>query len=157
MKKLFAAILVGSLLMAFNPIHAQVKFQVNITSQPVWGPAGYDHVEYYYIPDIDAYYCVPKHQYVYMQGNRWIFSASLPGRYRNFDLYHSYKVVENEPKPYMHHDADKVKYGKFRGQKDQAVIRDSHDQKYWAIKGHPDHNKWQKQHEHDNDHDHGRH
>jgi hypothetical protein len=151
MKKFVSALLIGSFILAFNTSQAQVKLEINIGSQPVWGPTGYDHAEYYYFPDIDAYYCVPKHQYVYMQGSRWVFSASLPSRYHDFDLYHSYKVVENEPRPYLHHDADKVKYGKFRGHKDQAVIRDSHEEKYFQVKDHPEHNKWAKQHEHDHD------
>lgn len=157
MKKILAALLIASFVLAFNSSQAQVRFQINIGSQPVWGPVGYDHVEYYYIPDIDAYYYVPRHQYVYYRGDRWVFSNSLPGRYRDFDLYHSYKVVENEPRPYMHHDADKVKYGKFRGRHDQGVIRDSHEEKYWEIRDHPEHDKWRRNHEHDRDHDHGRH
>jgi len=97
---------------------------------------------------------VPKHQYVYQQGNRWVFAASLPARYHDFDLYHSYKVVENEPRPYMHHDADKVKYENQRSQR-SGRYQDSHEEKYYVIKDHPEHNKWAKQHEHD--HDHGKH
>jgi hypothetical protein len=157
MKKIVATLLIGSLIMAFNSTQAQVKFQINIGSQPVWGPTGYDHVEYYYIPDIDAYYYVPRHQYVYWRGNHWVYAASLPGRYHDFDLYHSYKVVVNEPRPYLHHDADKVRYGKFRGRHDQAVIRDSRDQRYFVIKEHPEHERWRKDHEHDHDRDHDRH
>ena len=37
---------------AFQIVSAQVKvgFSVNIGTQPEWGPVGYDHVEYYYLP-----------------------------------------------------------------------------------------------------------
>ena len=43
------------------PASAQVRvnLNINIGSQPAWGPAGYDYVEYYYLPDIDVYYYVP--------------------------------------------------------------------------------------------------
>ena len=65
MKKLFIA---ASLLLGFalvQPATAQVSVNINIGSQPVWGPVGYDYVEYYYLPDIDMYYHVPTQQYVY--------------------------------------------------------------------------------------------
>ena len=39
---------------------AQIKVNLNIGSQPAWGPTGYDRVDYYYLPDIDAYYNVAK-------------------------------------------------------------------------------------------------
>jgi hypothetical protein len=48
---------------------AQVRVNINIGSQPVWGPVGYDHVDYYYLPDIETYYYVPTRQFVYF--NKW--------------------------------------------------------------------------------------
>ena len=59
--------------------------------------------DYYYIPDVDAYYDVPAHQYVYFENHVWIHAAYLPGAYRNYDMYHGYKVVVNQPHPWMHH------------------------------------------------------
>jgi len=53
--------------MLCNNSHAQMNNGNNIITQPLWGPAGYDYVEYYYIPDIDAYYNVPGAQYVYLE------------------------------------------------------------------------------------------
>jgi hypothetical protein len=131
MKKhlLAAAILAG---IAFvNPAQAQIKFSINIGSQPAWGPTGYDHVEYYYLPDVEAYYYVPKHQFVYQRGGRWVFANDLPARYHDFDLYHSHKVVINDPKPYMHFDEHRKMYDHFRGEHDrQEAIRTSHDNRY---------------------------
>ena len=72
---------------------AQVSFQLNLGSQPLWGPTGYDYVQYYYIPDIDAYYDVANQDYVYYDNGSWITSYSLPYRYANFDLYRAHKVV----------------------------------------------------------------
>jgi hypothetical protein len=116
---------------------AQVKINVNIGSQPVWGPEGYDYAEYYYLPDVDAYYYVPQRQFVYLNGNKWVFARSLPPSY-NYDLYRGYKVVVNEPKPYLRPAIYREKYGKYKGwYGKQTVIRDSHNEKYYVVKGHP--------------------
>jgi hypothetical protein len=114
---------------------------VNITDQPVWGPTGYDHADYYYIPDIDAYYSVSERQYIYRDGSSWIYGTSLPSRYSSYDPYHSYKVVINEEKPYQNNDSHRVKYKTFKGTKNQQVIRDSDDPKYFENRDHPKYNK----------------
>jgi hypothetical protein len=137
MKKI---ILCGALFLsavAFNNAKSQVRVNINIGSQPVWGPAGYDYVEYYYLPDIEAYYYVPRHQYVYLSGNRWVFSYSLPPRYSNYDVYSGYKVVVNEPRPYLHFQTDRERYSRYRGNHSQMIIRNSDEPKYYVVKGHP--------------------
>ncbi|MDB5142483.1 MAG: hypothetical protein JWQ66_1196 [Mucilaginibacter sp.] len=155
MKKIFlfgAAILIGCL--SFKSANAQlhVNVGINIGSQPEWGPVGYDRADYYYMPDIDAYYDVNAHQYVYSNNNVWIHSASLPPRYSNYDVYHGYKVVVNERTPWVHNDVYRTKYSSYRGQHNQSVIRDSHDSKY--------RNHWKgdndKRQSHGKDHDNGR-
>ncbi|MDB5281910.1 MAG: hypothetical protein JWO06_985 [Bacteroidota bacterium] len=162
MKKiiLLFALLAASFL--YNAANAQVSVNVNIGLQPVWGPVGYDRVDYYYLPDIEAYYYVPQHQFIYNEGGAWITASSLPGRYASFDLYNSHKVVINEPKPYLHHDIYRAKYVSFKGHHDQHAIRDSHDSRYFEIKEHPEHSKWKgnggghEQHqEHGKDEHHG--
>jgi hypothetical protein len=122
--------------------HAQTNNGNNIMTQPLWGPAGYDYVEYYYIPDIDAYYNVPGAQYVYLQKKKWIITKDMPARYKDFNFYGAHKVVMNEPKPYMNYRANKLKYAQYKGQHDQIAIRESHDQKYLAKTDHPEHSKW---------------
>src|SRR6185436_8892941 len=44
----------------------RVNVNVNIGDQPRWRVAGYDYVEYYYLPDIETYYYVPSHQFIYL-------------------------------------------------------------------------------------------
>ena len=132
MKKIIfiAAMLISCL--SFNFAQAQIHFRVgvNIGSQPEWGPVGYDHADYYYMPDVDAYYDVSAHQYVYLNNNVWIHAGNLPDRYRNYDVYHGYKVVVNRPEPWRHNNDYRTKYAGYRGRHDQAVIRDSRDDKY---------------------------
>lgn len=142
MKRLILLILLCSSGLLCQTTTAQISFKINIGLQPIWGPVGYDHVEYYYLPEIETYYYVPTRQYTYMERGRWVTTSSLPMRYRNFDVYKARKVVINEPKPYMHHNNYKMKYAKSNDRSHQQLIRDSRDSKYFEIKDHPEHSKW---------------
>jgi hypothetical protein len=139
--KRIVSILIAACILTLSSVSiskAQVNINVNIGAQPLWGPTGYDAVEYYYLPDLQMYYYVPSHQFIYMSNGRWLFVNSLPARYHSYNLYSGYKVVINEPKPYLHFATHKVEYGKYRGWKaKQVVIRDSRDPKYFVVKGHP--------------------
>jgi hypothetical protein len=149
MKKLLfaAAIIFGCLSVKVADAQVRLSLGVNIGAQPEWGPVGYDHAEYYYMPDIDAYYDVPRHQYVYFDNNVWVHAGALPPRY-HFDKYRTYKVVVNEHNPWERHDAIRARYANYRGRHDQVVIRDSHDDHY--------RNHWHEDGDHgDHGHDHG--
>ena len=140
MKKLvISSVILFLSVAAAKKSEAQVRLNVNVNigSQPVWGPAGYDYAEYYYLPDIECYYYVPRRQFVYLSGNHWIFSYSLPPPHRNYDLYSGYKVVINEPRPYLHFDRDRDRYARYRGNRSQPFIRNSNDPKYFVVRGHP--------------------
>ena len=147
MKKIIFAAAIIFCCFSIKTVNAQVHLSVgiNIGSQPDWGPTGYDHVDYYYMPDIDAYYDISAHQYVYLNNNLWIHSPSLPPRYANYDVYHGYKVVVNEPTPWVHNSVYRRKYASYKGKHDQAVIRDSRDEKYK--------NHWKGEHNHGRGHD----
>ena len=131
MKRVLIAVLIGVASMSSINAKAQISINVNIGQQPAWGPTGYDHVDYYYLPDVDAYYYVPGQQYVYQENNAWVWRNSLPSRYSGYDLYNGYKVVMNTPKPYLSHQNHITQYSKYKnyGSK-QGVIRDSKDAKY---------------------------
>ncbi len=143
------ALITTVLLSSTLDAQVRVNLNINIKSQPVWGPTGYDHVEYYYLPDIEVYYYVPQHKYFYYERGHWIGRSSLPARYRDYNLYHSYKVVVNEPTPYLHHKMYRDKYSSFKGRHDQEAIRDSREAKYFVNKNHPEHNNWVRQQRHD--------
>ncbi|MFD0750696.1 hypothetical protein ACFQZS_11115 [Mucilaginibacter calamicampi] len=132
MKKitLIAATVFSSLL--YTSANAQISLNVNIGSQPAWGPVGYDYVENYYLPDIDTYYDVPNHQYVYLDNNVWVRSRRLPVRYANYNINNNYKVVVNEPRPWLRADVYRTKYVTYKGRHDQVIIRNSPDVKYKA-------------------------
>jgi hypothetical protein len=154
MRYLFALIVA---VLVSSAVDAQVSFSIglNVERQPVWGPTGYDHVDYYYMPDIGVYYSVPERMYYYNEGGRWIHRSSLPYRYRHYDLYHSYKVVVNDREPYRNDRMYREKYSSYKGRHDQEVIRDSHESKYFVNKNHPEHKNWVKQ-QHDGGNGRGR-
>ncbi|OXG00427.1 hypothetical protein BC749_11237 [Flavobacterium araucananum] len=107
--------IVGLFLLVANATQAQVSINVNIGSPPAWGPAGYSEMEYYYLPDIEAYYDVRASQFIYFGGGRWVRTTYLPRQYRNYDLYSGYKVVLNDyhgRTPYTYFDRHRVKYYK---------------------------------------------
>ncbi len=117
--------------LSLHQAEAQVSVHINIGRQPLWGPVGYDYAHYYYLPDIDVFYDVPRGLFVYFSGGRWLFSTSLPYRYHNYNLYNSYKVVINDRDPWMRHRYYYDHYREYRGHH-QHVWRDSHDQHYWS-------------------------
>jgi hypothetical protein len=147
----YLLVLIAAVFMT-SVVEAQIRVNLNFNfdRQPMWGPTGYDHVEYYYLPDIEVYYNVPQRRFFYFERGRWIGGSSLPSRYRGYDLYRSYKVVVNDPTPYRNHETYRVKYSTYKGQHDQQPIRDSRDSRYFVNKNHPEHNNWIKEQERDN-------
>lgn len=123
----------------------RLNLNFNVDRQPIWGPAGFDRAEYYYLPDIEVYYNVPQRRYYYNERGRWRSSSYLPSRYRGFDLYNSYKVVLNERTPYLHHNKYRDQYASYKGRRDQQPIRDARDTKYYANPNHPEHKNWVRQ------------
>ncbi|MET1055576.1 MAG: hypothetical protein ABWY16_09730 [Pedobacter sp.] len=132
MKKLLliAAIGIGSL--AAVPAKAQVSLSVNIGLQPDWGPRGYNHVDYYYLPDVDSYYDVPTRQYVYLEGGSWVHRRYLPSRYRGYDLYGGRKIVINSRDPWLRHNDYRTRYvtnyrgGGYRGGRTTVIHRNNY-------------------------------
>jgi hypothetical protein len=133
MMKTIKLIAVGIILLVSSLIHAQVSVNVNIGSPPAWGPVGYSEVEYYYLPDVEAYYDIRASQFIYFGGGRWIRTTYLPRHYRNYDLYSGYKVVLTDyhgPRPYTYYKNHKVKYYKgYKGGHQKTIGRrnDSHN------------------------------
>ena len=132
MKKIIftAIIAISCLSLKYADAQVSVGVGLNISSQPDWGPTGYDHAGYYYIPDVGAYYDVNAHEYIYMENNAWVHRGFLPARYRNYDLYRGYKVVINDRDPWLRDNDYRGRYASFRGRHDQEMIRNSRDVRY---------------------------
>ena len=119
-----SVLLASSFMYKAADAQVRVSLNINVGSQPEWGPSGYEHVDYYYLPDLDMYYNVPNHTYTYLQGNHWVTVNKLPKHYRNYDFYKGYKVVVNEPNPWNRHENYRTRYASYRGNRDQVNWRD---------------------------------
>ena len=150
--KLIAA---GIVLLVSSSIQSQVSVNVNLGSPPAWGPAGYSAVEYYYLPDVEAYYDVRATQFIYFGGGKWVRSRYLPRQYRGYDLYNGYKVVLNDyhgPSPYTHYKHHKVKYYKgYKGTPQRNIGKRSNNHR-----DHDDDNHGRKEGRGDRDHREGK-
>lgn len=123
--KTFKLLVLGLILFAATSSHAQISVNVNIGTAPEWGPSGYSEVEYYYLPDVEAYYDIHNSQFIYLGQDKWIRSKYLPKQYRGYDLYSGYKVVLSDyhgKTPYTHYKEHKVKYHKGYKGKPQKTI-----------------------------------
>lgn len=146
-----------------NSMNGQVSVNVNIGTQPSWGPVGYSSVDYYYLPDIECYYDVRATQFIYFNAGVWIRSGHLPREYRGYDLNRGYKVVltdYNGPRPYADFRYHRVKYYKgYRGAPQQCIgyaYHDNHNRgyrNYDHYDGDYDHHHG-KSHKHGHKHDH---
>ena len=120
-------------------VQGQVSLNVNIGTAPEWGPVGYSEAQYYYLPDVEAYYDIPSSMFIYYEGSSWVRRSYLPSRYRNYDLYNGYKVVMNDyhgRTPYYNYKEYRTKYAKgYRGQTQRTIGnrpgRGNNDQKYY--------------------------
>lgn len=123
--KTIKIIIAGIILLVSAGMQAQVSINVNIGSPPSWGPVGYAETDYYYLPDVEAYYDVRATQFIYFGNGKWIRSRYLPRQYRNYDLYSGYKVVLNDyhgPRPYSYFKNHKGKYYKgYKGKPQRSI------------------------------------
>jgi hypothetical protein len=129
MKK-FKLLALGIILFIAGSTRAQVSVNVNIGSPPSWGPSGYAETEYYYLPDVQAYYDIRASQFIYFGSGNWLRSRYLPRQYRNYDLYNGYKVVLNDyhgRAPYTYYKKHKAKYYKGYKGKYQKTIGQRHE------------------------------
>lgn len=128
MKKilLLSMIVVGGMVSSSSAeAQKRVNVQININSQPDWGPAGYDYAQYYYLPDANMYYDIAAREYIYQERGRWVNVRVLPPYLRNVDLYRSYKVVINDRTPWMRNDKFRKQYHNNRNRPQQMTWRDS--------------------------------
>lgn len=142
--KIFVISILLFSLFVYNSAKAQITVRVNTSSQMLWGPVGYNYVNYYYLPEADVFYSVSENKFFYSEGNKWVSANTLPSRY-NIDLFNTYKVVVNKPRPYLNHGYYVSHYAKYKkGAPKQILIRESNEPKYYIIQNHPKHNLYKE-------------
>src|ERR1035437_7525499 len=95
---------------------SQVVIQAGVVA-PTWAPV-YDNVsqvQYYYLPDLEVYYDVWHHEFVYLEDGIWLFAPVLPPRFGNYDLYGGHVVILDYRihQPWMHHELYSAHYPKY--------------------------------------------
>ena len=112
----------------------QVSVNVNLGTPPVWAPANRVETQYYYLPDIDAYYDVPSARFIYLKNGGWIRSAALPYQYRNYNLRGGNVVYLTDYRgksPYTYYKNHKIKYGKKIKYKEVSLKKeDNYEEKH---------------------------
>ncbi|MBD1394688.1 hypothetical protein [Mucilaginibacter glaciei] len=125
MKKsvILSAILFGSLV--YNTAEAQISIHLGFNvpvRRVVYAPAPQpvqtvyddnfdDSDDYYYLPEVEAYYSLSRQCYFYNDGARWISAAYLPGSYRNYDWRTARHFEIRGRRPYMNHDVYRGRWG----------------------------------------------
>jgi hypothetical protein len=66
--------------------------------------------QYYYMPEVDAYYSPYEKVYYYNDGGRWVSNAYLPGEYRNYDWRTAHRYEVRAHRPYLNADVYREKY-----------------------------------------------
>lgn len=167
MKKLILPAVLFASVLFYNTTEAQVRLNVNVNiGRPAWGVPGNYAGDYYYLPEIDMYYNIPQRQFVYMDNGNWLFASELPYAYRGYDLYHGYKVVVNEPRPYLNYNVYRQRYNKYyntyrppvvvdnRFNNRRPLVVDNRNDRRYAVRDRNDHFDNRRDNDHGrNDHD----
>ncbi len=120
MKKLIIMTALGIAGLSINTAKAQFGIHINLHlgSRPVYTPAVVEQQpvyndDYYYLPDVGAYYSVGEQCYYYQDGNRWVSAAYLPGRYHDFDWRYAKHYEIHADRPYMRNDVYRSRFGSY--------------------------------------------
>ena len=125
MKKFMLTSMVVSAFLLTTRAEAQIRVNVDLNNgRPSWGLPGNHSGDYYYLPEIDSYYDIPGRQFIYSDGRNWIHASQLPYAYRDYNLFGGYKVLINEPRPYLLADAYRQKYSRYYNTYRRPVIVD---------------------------------
>lgn len=123
--KVLKLIIIGLVLFFASPVQSQISLSLHFGTPPQWGPIGYPHVRYYYLPDVESYYDVQTSMFIYLSGGVWIHRTYLPSRYRNYDLYGGYKVVMSDyhgTRPYANFRDYRTRYARgYRGHEQRNI------------------------------------
>lgn len=91
---------------------AQVSVNINVGA-PAWAPRDHRNAQYYFIPEVNAYYDARARVFIYQEGPRWVRRSQLPGRYRGYDLRRTRVVVLHDYRgstPYSHYNDHRRMY-----------------------------------------------
>lgn len=89
-----------------------VKAEAPVYQEPI--VSDNDDCDFYYLPDVGAYYSVAEQCYYYQDGDSWVSAAYLPGVYRDYDWRYAARRFEiREARPYLHNNIYRSRYQGF--------------------------------------------
>lgn len=106
--RLHVGLNLGPVRVVYNQRPAVIEEPVYQEAAPVYDDSNDD--DYYYLPDVDAYYDVTAGCYYYNNGYSWISAAYLPGVYRNYDWRSARRYEIREHRPFIHADVYRSRY-----------------------------------------------
>ncbi|WP_259069669.1 hypothetical protein HDF24_16160 [Mucilaginibacter sp. X4EP1] len=80
--------------------------------------------DYYYLPDVGAYYDVTAQCYYYNDGANWVSAAYLPGEYRSYDWRNARRFEVRASRPYLHDDFYR---SRFNGRETNAFANNNYN------------------------------
>ncbi len=125
--------LIGMLFISTANSQGQVSVNVNLGTPPVWAPANRVETQYYYLPDVDAYYDVPAERFIYVNKGSWIRSKVLPTRFKSYNLRGGNIIYLTDYRgnaPYVYHKNHIVKYKKAKYKDGYVVVKQKKQKKY---------------------------
>ncbi len=98
MKKIQLIFLTTILLFAIKTT-AQISVNISLGSRTTYNPPVHyyydDNVDYYFLPEIQAYFDNREGLYIYYSSNRWIRSARLPQKCGNYNVNNGVRIAVN--------------------------------------------------------------
>ena len=121
MKKLIILSAIAMSGLIYNTADAQIGIQVgfHFGHPRVYAPAPvvveqapvYDNDnDYYYLPDVNAYYNVSEQCYYYFDGDNWVTAEYLPGQYSDFDWRNARRFEVRAERPYLRNEFYRSRY-----------------------------------------------
>lgn len=94
--------------------NAQVAINVSLGARPQWHNESRceNNTNYYYLPEIEAYYDVTSATFIYNGSRGWVRAAYLPEYYGNYDVNRGLKVALSYRgrSPYVNFEYDRDRY-----------------------------------------------
>ncbi len=117
-------------------VEQEPAYQDEAYQEPAYDNSNND---YYYLPDVDAYYSVDQQCYYYNDGDNWVSAAYLPGDYSDYDWRYAPHYEVRAMRPYLHNNFYREHYnGHFIGDWNHNVYRERNNGGYMAGRFHGD-------------------
>ncbi len=96
MKKIQLIFIAAIMLFAIKTT-AQISVNINLGARPVYhAPQHYyydDNVDYYFLPEIEAYFDNREGLFIYFSTNRWVRSQNLPDYCGDFNINRNQRIA----------------------------------------------------------------